>query len=119
MAKREETPTRQFNSVRYFSKKVDDDAVTDCRFCGFRHKKVKSLCPAYGKTCNKCGGRNHFRAKCHSKVHKVQEDAESASSSTEEYLLAIKPKEDVERLTALLQVNDCQVCFELDTGRQC
>ena len=116
VAKREEAPTRQFNSARHFSKKVDADTVTDCRFCGLRHKKVKSLCPAYGKTCSKCGGRNHFRVKCHSKVHKVQKDAESALSSTEEYLHAIKPKEDVERLTALLQVNDCQVRFELDTG---
>ena len=57
VAKREEAPTQQFDSARHSSKKVDPNAVADCRFCGFCHKKGKSFCPAYGKTCTKCGGR--------------------------------------------------------------
>ena len=116
VAKREGAPTQQFNSARHSGKKVDDDAVADCRFYGLCHKKGKSFCSAYGKTCNKCRGRNRFKAKRHSTVRKVQEDAESASSSTEELMHAIKPKENVERLTALLRVIDCQVRFELDSG---
>ena len=36
--------------------------------CGRRHEFHKrELCPAYGKTCNKCCKPNHFAAKCCSK----------------------------------------------------
>ncbi len=38
--------------------------VTDCKFCGNRHERRKESCPAWNKTCNKCGGKNHFRLKC-------------------------------------------------------
>ena len=34
--------------------------------CGKSHERGN--CPAYGKTCNKCKGFNHFQAVCHSKV---------------------------------------------------
>ena len=102
--------------ARHSSKKVDLDTVADCIFCGSCHKKGEFFYPAYKKTCNNCGSGHHFRTRCHSNVHEVQEDTEFASSSTKEYLQAVKPKDDVQRLTALLQVNDCQVCFKLDTG---
>ena len=39
-------------------------------FYGKSHDKGK--CPAYGKTCNKCGGKNHFEAKCTKKGKKVR-----------------------------------------------
>ena len=38
---------------------------SNCRFCGKSHDKEE--CPAYGKICNGCGGRNHFEAKCNRK----------------------------------------------------
>ena len=34
-----------------------------CRFCGRAHLK-EDRCPAYGSTCKKCGGRNHWQAVC-------------------------------------------------------
>ena len=37
-----------------------------CHRCGKSHERGN--CPAYGKTCNKCKGINHFKAVCHSKV---------------------------------------------------
>ena len=37
-----------------------------CDKCGKSHERGN--CPAYGKTCNKCKGINHFQAVCHSKV---------------------------------------------------
>ena len=37
-----------------------------CGKCGKSHERGN--CPAYGKTCNKCKGPNHFQAVCHSKV---------------------------------------------------
>lgn len=33
-----------------------------CRFCGYVH--VARSCPAWGKTCAKCEGRNHFASVC-------------------------------------------------------
>ena len=37
-----------------------------CGKCGKSHERGN--CPAYGKTCNKCQGINHFKAVCRSKV---------------------------------------------------
>ena len=37
-----------------------------CHWCGKSHERGN--CPAYGKTCDKCKGMNHFKAVCHSKV---------------------------------------------------
>ncbi|XP_030759604.1 uncharacterized protein LOC115885003 [Sitophilus oryzae] len=37
-----------------------------CNFCGYKHGK-SGKCPAYGKTCAKCQGRNHFAAVCRKK----------------------------------------------------
>ena len=39
-----------------------------CGKCGFRHPPRK--CPAYGKVCNACKGRNHFWKVCKSKSNK-------------------------------------------------
>ena len=39
--------------------------ISDCNLCGHAHEKGD--CPAYGKECHKCGGKNHFRNKCRSK----------------------------------------------------
>ena len=37
-----------------------------CGKCGKSHERGN--CPAYGKTCDRCKGINHFKAVCHSKV---------------------------------------------------
>ena len=37
-----------------------------CGKCGKSHEQGN--CPAYGKTCDRCKGINHFKAVCHSKV---------------------------------------------------
>ena len=37
-----------------------------CGKCGKSHERGN--CPAYGKSCDKCKGMNHFKAVCHSKV---------------------------------------------------
>ena len=36
--------------------------ISDCGYCGCSHDKGD--CPAYGKTCNRCGRKNHFAKKC-------------------------------------------------------
>ena len=49
-------------------KKEKSNYYDDCKFCGKSHNRGK--CPAYGKTYNKCGGKNHFEAKCTQKSKK-------------------------------------------------
>ena len=36
-----------------------------CYFCGYDYHP-KQKCPALGKTCNKCKGKNHFAQACRS-----------------------------------------------------
>ena len=36
-----------------------------CSFCGLKHRGRS--CPAYGQTCNACGGANHFQSVCKKK----------------------------------------------------
>ena len=48
---------RQHNSKEQVSK----DSFK-CKYCGYNHDKRR--CPAFGKTCAKCGRRNHFAAMC-------------------------------------------------------
>ena len=40
---------------------------TTCGNCGYEHQPNMQKCPAQGKTCNKCGKKNHFQQVCHSR----------------------------------------------------
>ena len=48
-----------------------------CRYCGGQHERDKKKCPAFGKTCRRCGKFNHFQSVCQQKhtVHQVQEES--------------------------------------------
>ena len=35
-----------------------------CDFSGRNHKRGKQNCPAFGKNCDKCGGKNYFKNVC-------------------------------------------------------
>ena len=45
-------------------KKLFSPGMKQCKFCGGRHKLRKEECPAYQKTCRKCGEKNHFECCC-------------------------------------------------------
>lgn len=42
-----------------------DSRMLDCKRCGLKHMPKK--CPAYGKICSACHGKNHFAKRCFSK----------------------------------------------------
>ncbi|XP_058814906.1 uncharacterized protein LOC131678679 [Topomyia yanbarensis] len=49
-------------------KKFNDPKQLQCHRCGyFGHIAKDDRCPAKGKLCNKCSGRDHFAKKCRSK----------------------------------------------------
>lgn len=72
------------------------DKGVECYRCGFTgHRQYDDKCPAKGKTCNKCGGVNHFSRKCRSKKRPRQVIEKTAHSSNEpEAKTEVKSEED-------------------------
>ena len=76
----------------------------------------KEFCPAYVKTCQKCGGKNHFAVKCFSKkrVQVVNEtESESEESTFEDICLVQSSKKLVK---AEMRVDKKPVVLQLDSG---
>ena len=96
----------------------------ECRFCGYKHENKKEKCPAWGKTCNPCKGRNHFKSKC--KKVNVNSDSALDDSDDDCWLNAIDAVSEKsisvveanvdKKVTALMNVNDCEVHFQLDSA---
>ena len=45
-----------------------------CWFCGNTHHYGRNNCPAFGKTCHNCNGKNHFSSTCkkpRSDIHEI------------------------------------------------
>ena len=66
-----DSPTAQASSIDTVKKtrvpveteKTDDvKRIAKCKFCGSSHNR--GSCPAYGATCHKCNGRNHYARYC-------------------------------------------------------
>lgn len=110
-----------------------------CNFCGYKHGK-SGKCPAYGKTCAKCQGRNHFAAVCRKKevrpernnktkekkVHEVEAcsckvNTEDDDTSDEYFVDGIQSIGSVKANLCWKQevcVNNQLVEFKLDTGAE-
>jgi hypothetical protein len=81
--------------------------VKDCGFCGGTHSKGR--CPAFGKDCKSCGGRNHFARVCNKKK---QQEVKALDAYEE--LLMLQPVKRGRRLILELKVEDgplleCQI----------
>ena len=63
--------------------------VTTCKFCGKSHVMNKFMCPAWGKTFNSCGRKNHFALVCGVKPRERRESLKE-SVSTEEAVMVLK-----------------------------
>ncbi|PAA68329.1 hypothetical protein BOX15_Mlig030097g1 [Macrostomum lignano] len=54
-----------------------------CKFCGREHERGKEKCPAWGKSCTKCGKANHFAKQCRNgKPHKTSDNMNSIFAAT-------------------------------------
>jgi len=97
------------------SKKSDE--IFYCNRCGNKHKQRS--CPAFGKTCNKCGKKGHFIAKCKSKreVNIIQEEEYDFENS-----LAVgcvkRINKSNEDWTETVKVNNIELKAKIDTGAQ-
>lgn len=53
-----------------------------CSRCGHgSHKAADNKCPAMGKTCAKCGGKNHFARKCFTRGDRNNQDRRNVSQT--------------------------------------
>ncbi|GFR88729.1 hypothetical protein ElyMa_002525500 [Elysia marginata] len=95
--------------------KPKQELIKNCKVCGRDHPKIKEKCFAWGKTCTKCKRKNHFQAKCTSRVHHVRDHQPSDDSETDgdEYHLL---KVGSSAVTASLIVNMKKTKFQIDTG---
>nr|XP_022314409.1 uncharacterized protein K02A2.6-like [Crassostrea virginica] len=89
--------------------------VNDCDFCGGKHEKSKFKCPAYGKTCDKCNGRNHFKKKCR-KIHSVATDNSQPDTEDDYHWLSAINSGPKHEVSAIMKVNDIDVKFQLDSA---
>ena len=96
-----------------------------CGRCGSHHKPRE--CKAFGYTCHKCQGKNHFAHMCRAKntnpgsqkLHKVEQHADS--DTDEELFLGelVLSQNNKNELFTNLNVNDEDICFKVDTRAQC
>lgn len=60
-----------------------DNRDEQCTRCGYSgHRAADAKCPAKGKSCNKCGGKDHFSRRCRSQKRFREFSNKSASSDT-------------------------------------
>ena len=113
------------------SKPASSAKERECIYCGNVHIMKKEKCPAWGKKCSKCGGKNHFSGKCKSRkaVHQLQSNTDSdtdSSCSEAERVIAISTTETVnatstsskakKEVHAKMTVHRQPVTFQVDCG---
>ncbi|CAG2219480.1 unnamed protein product [Mytilus edulis] len=128
--RRDQKPRKNFTPRPQTDKKFDD-----CKYCGRQHVQKREACPAWGKTCGKCGKSNHFKIKCESgrttpsankpnfrqknrrTVHNI-EQSDDENMSDEEYMFIVEDVNTVglKRINAIMNVQNKQVKFQLDCG---
>ncbi|CAL8139314.1 unnamed protein product [Orchesella dallaii] len=100
-----------------------------CKFCNKNHEWKKEKCPAYGKTCAKCGGSNHFAACCRKQQsgdtkHQPSSSMNNVTDSTEcSFVIGTINEIETEpgnsrskKWTALISVDEKPIDFKLDSG---
>ncbi len=99
-----------------------------CKFCGKRHVFGRKLCPAWGKTCNKCKKTNHFAAQCTESGGKRPKEKIQMVDDEDEYVLTLSETECVnslnsdhgqkypKRIFSKMVMNRKEVDFQLDCG---
>jgi hypothetical protein len=138
---KQNTNKKKEDKPQYERKKKEKDGYTsgkmiDCRSCGGKHKKVKQLCPAFGKKCLECGKLNHFRNMCWQRARKLnqieddeqerEDEVEYSDDSDEAFLVepigAVSLEENRKKIFVDLQIQDedgvgeTNVSCQIDTG---
>ena len=90
----------------------------NCGRCGTRH--ARNECRAWGKTCLKCGGPNHFSSQCRTANPNVNEMVTQDSSEDEFFVDSLYIgnicTEDNSAWFSVVKVNGSKLKMKLDTG---
>ncbi|XP_049515907.1 uncharacterized protein K02A2.6-like, partial [Dermacentor silvarum] len=106
------TQDRCVDAARATSNRGDPE-VFKCRRCGRRH--AARNCPAFGRTCRRCGGKNHFAVKCNSN----KQVAEVKSSEDFDILdISANRVNHLQDWVVQAQVANKVVELKVDTGAQ-
>ncbi|KAL9965900.1 hypothetical protein ACROYT_G029758 [Oculina patagonica] len=98
----------------------------ECGNCGMSHGRE---CPAYGKTCFKCGRMNHFAHRCivssQRRRNRVSTVYESADPEQDPYYIGSIAENKIQARMAVIKLRissptpETEVQFQIDTGSQC
>ena len=131
---RHEVPKYEAHTPRYgaHAQKAREPRKQAYTYCGLSRKHPPGKnCPAYGKTCNKCGRRNHFASACRdpserktqqNKPQYVKKTTEDETSSEDDFLvkhlsrvLKIKKSGDKSKMVQV-RIDDIDIFAEPDSG---
>ena len=98
-----------------------------CHFCGNKHEMNKKKCPAWGKQCQKCNGRNHFASVCKKdrRINHIMEDETDTDSDVEfitsicleeEYISQVSDNEYPKEIYAEMIINGSSLSVQVDCG---
>ena len=101
-------------------------AQPKCGNCGRNHANgTRSVCPAFGKQCNKCGRRNHFAVVCRSSappsrtIQEVQQEDYDEDEDSYFYIETINEHGKKDDIHAELTLNGVKTRLKVDTGAKC
>ena len=106
------------------SKTATKKGDSQCKYCGNKHEFVKEKCPAWGKTCDKCHGKNHFKRMCSKKkaksvkqldVDDVDDESEEDDGEDRVFQIGKSSLRDAEAVTLEVDTGNF-IRFQLDTG---
>ena len=98
-----------------------------CHFCGNKHEMNKKKCPAWGKQCQKCNGRNHFTSVCKKdrRINHIVKDETDTNSDVEfitsiclkeEYISQVSYNKYPKEIYAEMIINGSSLSFQVDCG---
>ena len=76
-----------------YAEKGNKGMKVNCNFCGYEREKSREKCPAWGKTCDSCKGRKHFKSKC-KKVHAVSQFQNGNDDYDNQLYMVVNHKEE-------------------------
>lgn len=107
-------------------KKSSGRQLATCKFCGQVHDWRKRECPAFGRNCTKCGGKNHFASMCKSQqksskraaVQGIQEDEDTPDDEEDaQYVMKVATQNGNNKaIMTSMKVDNNDVQFQVDCG---
>ncbi|KAL7859481.1 hypothetical protein SRHO_G00146280 [Serrasalmus rhombeus] len=119
------------NKVKRNNQQKNNKDATGCKRCGGKHEPRQ--CPAYGKRCAKCNGKNHFAKQCLTKEKSRPVRIVEETDLSETFFVGMVSCENAENGQATeaherhteddnwivsLPINGALVALRIDTGAQ-